>query len=296
MRTSPTVRLSVTGPRLAPSLLVTSCLASLALAALPAGEAHAERGEITEQTPYTLQPREVRVGLTDVSLGLFGHPLLRRTEIGTRPIAWIPSLLGVPSYDVRAKVELWRDADLSLAVGVEHMRVDRSAFLKDEENGSKATFSITPIEGWAGIRLGERLRLNGGGIFTVVSFDGETMRGPLDKLGGAVGTSNLQVRGNLDFKVSPAIHLIAGGQWIVAQKQYVEAMGEEGGGTGTSKVEYDLMGLGDKAWSASGELHVTWAHTNLRLGLEYGYYSVPLVNFVVPVKGYMPVLDLYWRI
>ena len=34
----------------------------------------------------------------------------------------------------------------------------------------------------------------------------------------------------------------------------------------------------------------------VRVGAEYGNYSVPIVNFVTKGRGWLPVIDLYWRI
>ena len=274
--------------------------AGLALAA----PAHADRGEITEQTPYTLEPAEVRVGLSDVSVGLFGHDLLRRMEVGTRPIAWFPNLVGLSSYDVRAKFELWRDPVLSIGVAAEHLRVDFSNWM-DDSPADEGHFLITPLEGWVGARLG-RVRVNGGLVYTAVSAHGNASTDTIDELGAAAGTSSAQIRANVDIAVSPAVHLIAGGRYTPWQQQWGEASGSEHVGEGgdgpegdvsnTTRGEGDLMNVGGKAWSTSAEVHLTLEHFNLRLGVEYGYYTIPIVNFVVSEKGFMPVADLYWRI
>jgi hypothetical protein len=279
------------------ALLAPALLLSLA------ATAHADRGEITDQTPYTLEPHHVRIGVSDVSMGLFGHDLLRRVEVGTRPIAWVPSLLGLPSYDVHAKFELWRDSTLSLAVAAEHLRVDLSSLIDNDtmDSGRDASFSVTPLEGWAGLRLGDRVRLNAGAVYTNVAVRGTTPAGPIDSLGGAVGSSNLQLRGNLDVKVTRSLHVIATGRYVPWQEQWAEAGGSEttddgGEVSNTTRGEDDLMNVGGRAWSAGAEVHLTGKHVNLRLGLEYGHYALPIVNFVVNERGYMPTLDLYWRI
>jgi hypothetical protein len=259
----------------------------LAVLAFLLAPAIAHAGEITEASPYTLEPHEVRLGVTDVGVGLFGYDLLRRIEVGTRPIAWVPAALGVPSYDVHAKFELWRDPHLSLAVAAEHLRVNL---------GDDARFVVTPLEGWAGLRLGSRVRLNGGAVYTSVAVRGSTTEGPVDELGGAVGTSNLMVRASLDVRISDTIHLIAGGRFVPWQAQWVQASGQDGDTTGSGMVSSDLMDVSGRAWATSGEIHVARKHLNLRAGVEYGNYAVPIVNFVANKRGWMPVLDLYWRI
>lgn len=71
---------------------------------------------------------------------------------------------------------------------------------------------------------------------------------------------------------------------------------DDGKVSNTTRVEGDLMSMSGRGWSLSGEVHFTWDHTNLRLGLEYGYYNVPIVNFVAPQRGFLPVIDVYGRI
>ncbi len=266
--------------------------------------AAADRGEIQEASPSTLEPGEVRIGVSDVSIGLFGHDLLRRFEIGTRPIAWLPNAADAPSYDVRAKFELWRDEHLSLAVAAEHMLVDLTPLLADRVDGARASFFVTPLEGWVGLRLGP-VRLNGGAVYTRVGLRGATDELVLDELGGAVGTSTVQVRGNLEIAATRTIHLVLGGRFVPWQRQYVEAGGSEevDAGVGDDTVvsggvrgESDLMSVSGRAWSVSAEVHFTWSWTNLRIGAEYGNYSIPIVNFVTAQRGWLPVFDLYWRI
>jgi len=41
--------------------------------------------------------------------------------------------------------------------------------------------------------------------------------------------------------------------------------------------------------------HYARAHFNLRLGLDAGNYHLPIVNFVLPQRGVLPTLDMYWR-
>ena len=281
-----------------PAALVAASL----LAAL-APRAHADRGELTEASPSTLEPGELRLGLSDVSLGLFGHDLLRRFEIGSRPIGWLPAALGLPSYDVHAKFELWRDPHLQLAVAAEHMLVDLTPLIDDMAEDADASFFVTPLEGWAALRAGP-LRLNGGAVYTEVRARGSSPVGPIDELHGVVGTSSLQVRGNLELRASRTVHLVLGGRYVPWQRQVGKAGGKEGvdgvgddtevGNETTATTDYgDVSG---RAWTASAEVHFTWEHLNLRLGAEYGNYVVPIANFVAAQRGWMPVIDLYWRI
>jgi hypothetical protein len=51
--------------------------------------------------------------------------------------------------------------------------------------------------------------------------------------------------------------------------------------------------VGD-AFSIVPSLHISWGVFNLRLGLGYGNYNVPLVNFVLPTRTPIPDFDLFF--
>ena len=87
-------------------------------------------------------------------------------------------------------------------------------------------------------------------------------------------------------------------QWaeLTAQEGFDGAGVTDGSVSNTIGGEGNMWSLGGRAWSVAGELHFTWEHTNLRLGVEYGHYTVPVANVVVPRRGYLPVFDIYWRI
>lgn len=126
---------------------------------------HAERAELTEKSPSTLEPGEFRIGVVDIGVGLFGHKLLERIEVSTRPLLWSGWAFGTKSYDARAKFEFWREGALSLSVGIGHTLVDFGSLAANNEEGMKAAelaFKVTPIEGWAAYRLGDSTRVTAG--------------------------------------------------------------------------------------------------------------------------------------
>ena len=62
-----------------------------------------------------------------------------------------------------------------------------------------------------------------------------------------------------------------------------------------TRAEGDVLHAGG-AWNASLALHLARPHFNLRLGVEYGNYHIPMINLVLPGRGWLPMFDLYWRI
>jgi hypothetical protein len=265
-------------------------------ALLAPGVAHADHStteQITEQTPYTLQPHEVRLGLSSVDVGLWGHPLLERIDVGTSPVPWLIAASGARTYNVHGKFELWRDDRLSLSVGAGQMLVDFAPL------GAPAQFSITPMEGYAGVRLSKAFTITAGAVYTRVRLAGGTEVGALDELGGALTTSSMQARAGIEWRVSRSHAFVLGGRMLGYQEQMAEVSETETQGgaefNNTTSVKGDLLSLG-RAWSASLVWHLSLSHFNLRAGVEYGNYTLPLVNFVMPQRGPMPIIDLYWRI
>jgi len=271
--------------------------------------AAADRGELTERSPYTLEPAEVRIGLTDVGLGLWGNELLERIEVSSHHLVWGGWAFGVPSYDVRAKFEFWRENGLSLSVASEFMRINLLPLVRDDDGSempesspSELTFRVIPVEGWGAYAITDRLRLTAGVVYTNVALRGKTQAGPIDELGGSIGTSSLEWHATAQYRVSKSWHLIGGGRLLGFQKQWAEArvaemVGEEDEGTASNetRIEGDALGVGG-AWTVNFEAHLARKHFNLRFGVEYGNYHVPFVNFVAAQRGFLPTIDMYWRL
>ncbi|HSD88000.1 MAG TPA: hypothetical protein VLB44_10820 [Kofleriaceae bacterium] len=267
--------------------------------------ASAERGELTESSPSTLEPHEVRIGLFDVGVGLWGSKLLDRFEVSSHHFVWATWAGGLPSYDVHAKFEFWREDNLSMSVGGGITSIDLRPIVSAARANDMATelaFRVVPLEGWAGYRLGGRARLTAGAVYTHVSLGGHTEAGPIDELGGAIGTSNLELHGTGQVRLSRSWNVIVGARVLAYQAQYAqvrvaEMVGASDQGTvsNETRAEGDMFGVGG-AWTANVAFHLARPHFNLRLGLEYGNYHVPMINLVVPSRGWMPTFDLYWRI
>lgn len=270
--------------------------ALLAAAAAPVSAG----GELTEQSPSTLEPREVRLGLFDVGIGLWGSKLLERIEISTHHLVWASRFGDLPSYDARIKFEFWREDKLSLAVSAERMHVDLLPLATRlggsmQEPATELSFNVTPLEAWGAYRVTDRLRVTSGLVYTSVELTGRTEAGPIPELAGSVGTSNLEWSASAQYHVSRSWYLISGVRVLGYQRQWADASGGDAmSNSGGVHVEGDPLALGH-AWGTNVAAHLMRRHFNLRLGVEYGNYHIPIVNFVAPQRGFLPTLDLYWR-
>lgn len=134
-----------------------------------------------------------------------------------------------------------------------------------------------------------------------MSLRGATEAGPIDELGGALGTSNLEIHGTLQRRVSRSWTLIGGARVLGYQKQWAEVRvaemvgsDESGEVSNTTRIEGDAIPVG-RAFAVNLAAHLAWGRFNLRLGIEAGNYHLPFVNFVLPQRGVLPTADLYWR-
>lgn len=273
--------------RMRHSLVVASLL-------LAAPIAHAEGRELTEWSSSTLEPKEVRVGLGDIGIGLWGTELAERVEIRLHPIVYTTWAGGIPTYDLAAKFEFWREPRFSLSMAAGITQVNLGRFLNSDDDGDLA-FRVIPVEGWGTVRINDRLRATLGGVFTGVQLRARTRETGIDDLGGAVGTSNFEWRASLQYQLSRSWHVMGMGRLLQWEDLSAEAGGQEGDTMGGASASTDLLSFGD-AFTVGAAAHYAGPHFNLRLGFEWGNYHVPFVNFIAPQRGLLPVLDLYFRI
>ncbi len=267
-------------------------LLSLCLLPRTAIADHAKRARPLDSSPYTLDPTEVRVGLQTVEVGLWGHPLLELLDLGVSPLTYLAYGAGIKAASVHGKYEMYRDDTLSLSVsaGVN--------WLDFRDVGVPARFFALPLAVYTGVRLSNSLTLTAGLTHTKVKLRAEGKVGPIDKLGGAVGTESLLIRSALLYRLSNRTLLSVDIRYAGFQSQFAEA--EVDPNTDNDKdgvyarVESDLIG-GEKSFTFGTQVHWSWKRFNLELGVEYGTYVIPLINFIVPTKTIAPRVDFYWR-
>jgi hypothetical protein len=254
---------------------------------LVAGTAHAD-SEPTEWSPSVLGNSEVRIGPGTAGIGL-----LDRFEVDTHPIVYTALAAGGSAYDVHGKLMLVHTylIDASIGAGITSIAFGDGA--PDMPNTDTLKIRAIPVEGWASVHPVPRVRLSAGTVYTDIDASGHTSMdfGRLTGIGGTFSGSNVELYGAAQVRVARKLYAIAGVRTVVWEASDIE-MSPDGGG----KANAGDRTAAEGAWAASVAVHLTDTHFNLRLGLEYGNYHVPLLNLVTPDRGWMPVLDVYWRI
>jgi hypothetical protein len=252
---------------------------------------HTAEEHITIDTAWTLE------GDKDWHISLFKAQvtLVDRVSIGTYTWPW---LVGVPSLQLK-----WRFLSLGAwhfagEVGV--VRLDTSNF-GENDSADPPVFSVTTgtlsqtLEFNASHQLSNNLVLTG--VRAKGSVTNDTLRGA-----GEGAFTNLQYVGAYEYRVSRTLAIVITGRY-----QLLAVLG----GNFNTTVEPDAFTTIELAARASDDtvlnfdylfsvvpsLNWSWDTFNLRLGLGYGNFNVPGVNFMVgdqKDKIVIPELDLFW--
>lgn len=245
---------------------------------------HSEHERITEDSPYTLRPGEVKLGLASIEYGLSGHPLLRMIDVGTNPWLWLTNAAGLRSYNVRGKYEFYSDEHLSLSL--------RSSFYQVGKGGNR--LRLIPIEVYAGVRLSPEWTVGAGYKHVRLSVRGGVGLTEEYEAVGKVGFSTAQFRGMAEYRMSALTAFVFRAQLQRFQRVRAEAAVGTDDVNGGGFVDANLLPA-ELAYNAAVVVAWSWDRLNIELGLQYGNPSVPGISAVLPGRIVLPVVDLYWR-
>lgn len=279
---------SASGRRGRRSRVVAAAATSVMLASAHVRAWHDDRQRITDDTAYTLQRHDVRLGIWKLQYGIW-DPFTAGTYL------W-PWLGRVPN--IHAKWRYWFDDPWALSFQFGGFWMNTKSFKNEvDKNAGDATIAVLPIELNASYRFNEAWTLSGGLAYTEVRLRGELHSDDFDGVAqGAV--DNLQLTCTLEWRLSRVTALTLHSRYLILQR--IGAGGdavlhpddftiiEVHGGASSDALDFK------SAYSVTAAAVFSWQTFNLRLGLGYGNYNVPAVNFVLPRKIVYPDLDLYW--
>jgi hypothetical protein len=267
-------------------LIAVCCAAQLAWSK-PACAYHSKEERLTEDTAYTLQKRRLRLGLFKIQYGIW-DPFM----VGTYTAPWIVALANFHFKWRYLNSEHWAAA---LQVGFGRLDVSKLEAFEDEPGD--AIINVGTFEPSVSYRFNDRYTLSATVPYSRISAVGtintDALKGALD---GAV--DNLQLTTTFEWRWTRVTALVVHARYLLFQRAY-------GDGNATlypdefTRVDVSADAeTGDLnfkyAWSVVPSLAFSWKHFNLRIGLGYGNWSIPPVNFVLPEKTVIPDLDVYW--
>ncbi len=265
----------------------TLCASVILLSPKRADAYHDEKQRITDRTAYTMPQPSFRIGIFRTDFGIF-DPLTVRTY-------FLPWLVRMPN--VMLKWRFYGKDPWAFAIDTGFYALNTKHLEQLDEDAAAARIIALPIELISTYRFSERHNLSGSALYTAVNVEG-TVRGDDFDGAGKGALENAQLIATYQFTLDRVAALQLTGRMVVFQRfeatadvtyepdEYttVEVFG------GTSGETDDLVGKG----SIQADIVFSWKRTNLRLGLGYGHYTIPGINFVLPRSSVYPSFDLHW--
>ncbi len=258
---------------------------------------------IIDGTAYTLDPGEVQIGFLRTGVGLPAPRYLSGLELSTYSLPWAAFLassdvagIAVVNAQLKANRQVAPKWTVALTVAALYGRIS-----SDDASGS---LLVVPLEAHVNYQLHRRLTLGALLQYTRVSAGGEgsgsdeMTESDRYSFDAALRTNNTHAGITAELRIAGWLALI--GEARVTKFGRIAAAGE-----GTYEVDanttVEVMGEASGApprWGAAvrGVLHWTLGPVNLRTGVSYGNYTMPMLNLAVPTKYVMPTLSLYVRL
>lgn len=247
---------------------------------------HSDDDHITDDTAWTLK------GQKDFRLGLYkaSATIADRVVLGTYLWPWLAR-----TASLFAK---WRFLSLGptqWAAEAGFFRLDTAAF--DRSGPNAPVFTIATGSLVNSLELGNH-QLSNSLIGTAVQLKGQI---DTDALGGTAeaGVSNLQYVLAYQYRASRTLALVVTGRY-----QIFQVLGGQGSFTSQPDdyTSIEVVGAASddhiinfrNAFSVIPALAWSWENFNLRLGVGYGNFNIPGVNFMIKQRTVIPELDLYW--
>jgi len=250
-------------------------------------EARTEHVRVIDQTAYTLEGGRFRLGLFKFQVGIFDF-----LTVGTYTLPW-----AVLAATVHAKLRLVEAGPFAVSVqaGFAYFDSRRLQWLNDEIGSAVVT--VLPVEAQLSYRPVDALSLSFGAAYTEVAVDGELSVEAFNGAGRGAA-DNFQLTGNAELRMSSTLALVVELRWLMLQRVAANANATLYPDAFTVVVVHGGAAARDfevrDAFSVVPSLLLTLGVFNLRLGVGYGNYNVPLVNFVLPERTLIPEADLYF--
>jgi hypothetical protein len=246
-----------------------------------------EHVRVIDQTGYTLEGGRFRLGVFKFQVGLFDF-----LTVGTYTLPW-----AVLAATLHAKLRVLETRVFSLSVqaGFAYFDSRRLQWLNDEVGSAVVT--VLPLEAQLSYRPLDELSASFGVAYTEVAVDGELSIEAFNGAGRGAA-DNFQLTGNAELRLNSVIAFVVELRWLMLQRVAANANATLYPDEFTVVVVHGGASARDfevrDAYSVVPSLLITLGALNLRMGMGYGNYNVPLVNFVLPERMLIPEADLYF--
>lgn len=244
---------------------------------------HTLENPITEQTAYTKHQGRHKVGLWTLEAA--------HNNSLTFGCTWATYFLLAPNAHVKWQIVRSDPVAIGVRASVLTFRGENSSSQGQSSKIRLFVGSLEPMFSW---RVNTYWTLSTGNVLTLVTADGDISTASFNGV-AAAAVSNVQYLLSSEWRINRTVALVVTGRYLLFQKAQANAnisyqpdaftrMTLHGAAT-TSSLDYRGAG------SIVGSVHWSWRHIDLRIGVGYGNWSLPLVNFVVEKKTLIPDLD-----
>jgi hypothetical protein len=262
-------------------------LTCAATCAEPARADHTEQERATDDTAYTREGGSLRLGLFKLQFSPADFAM-----VGTYTLPW-----AVLAATVHGKLRLLQADPIAIAVQAGFAYFDSSRLTWLDDDAGDAVITVVPLEAFVSYRASDALTVSGSVVYTEVGVDGSIA---LEAFDGAIegATDNVQLTATGEIRLSRVFALIVHARWLMLQRVLAHANATLHPDDFTTVTVHSDVTAQDfeigSAFSVVPSLHVSWGVLNLRAGVGYGNYNIPLVNFVLPDRTLIPELDLFF--
>jgi hypothetical protein len=266
--------------------LVSAVLCGCAVAgyAVSSDAYHTDKQRLGYGTAYTLGKRTIALGPFTAQYGLFDH-----FDVGTYVLPWF---VRVGNLGVKWQLPVTDTVDV--APQLYSFRLDVQKLNADSP---PLVIGAVPFDVTASWRASKDHTLSLSAVYTWIHLQGTFDQEALE---GAAAVSNFQIVSTWEYRWTRVTALLlrlrylahqwqptASASYVLHPDEYttVEVYGD---------ARLDALDV-RHAWSLIPGAAWSWETFNLRVGLGYGNYNVPGVNFVLPRKTLCPELDVFWR-
>lgn len=250
---------------------------------------HTSEEHITTDTAWTLE------GEKNWHIGLFKaqFTIADRLSVGTYIWPWI---VGVPSLQL--KWRFFSSGPLHFAFEGGVFRVDTSHLDRRGSQPNPPILTVTTGTLSNSFEFSSRHQLSSNLVLTGLRVEGELTNDTLRGAGEGAFT-NLQYVGAYEYRMSQTIAIV-----LTARYQLLSVAAGKVSST-TEPDEFTTIELAAQAnddtvinfkhaFSIVPSFNASWDTFNMRLGVGYGNYNLPGVNFMLPERTIVPEIDLFW--
>jgi hypothetical protein len=248
---------------------------------------HTPSQRLTDDTADTLEQGGLRLGLFRIE-----YTPLKDFTVGTYPLPWFLRVA-----NLHLKWRYWAGEQLSLSARLGYSGFNTENLDRIDEQKTTAFVAVIPFDVAGTYRFNPTFSLSLDLIWTSVYVKGTLDQQAFDGTFQG-GTTNLQSLLSLEARLGKVTSLLLQPRFL--SYQLANYQGDvvlhpdefttiEVHGAQQSDA-LDFRG----AYSLTLSALFSWERFNLRLGVGYGNYNVPGINFMLPERSLFPDLDFYW--